>query len=58
MGFATNRADLLRGPLTYVAALRRKTVVRAPDMMAARISELPETADSTDLGRASMPAAR
>ena len=44
MRFATYRADLVRGPLTYEAALLQKGIVGTPDMVAARISELRETA--------------
>ena len=44
MRFATYRADLLRGPLTYEAALQQKGIVGTPDMVAARIAELQETA--------------
>jgi len=44
MRFATYRADLMRGPLTYEAALRQKGIVGTPDMVAARIAELRETA--------------
>jgi alkanesulfonate monooxygenase SsuD/methylene tetrahydromethanopterin reductase-like flavin-dependent oxidoreductase (luciferase family) len=44
MRFATYRADLVRGPLTYEAALRQKGIVGTPDMVAARIAELRETA--------------
>jgi alkanesulfonate monooxygenase SsuD/methylene tetrahydromethanopterin reductase-like flavin-dependent oxidoreductase (luciferase family) len=42
--FATYRADLVRGPLTYDAALRQKGIVGTPDSVAARIAELRETA--------------
>jgi len=42
--FATYRADLLRGPLTYDTALRSKGIVGTPDSVAARIAELQETA--------------
>jgi alkanesulfonate monooxygenase SsuD/methylene tetrahydromethanopterin reductase-like flavin-dependent oxidoreductase (luciferase family) len=44
MRFATYRADLLRGPLTYEAVLQQKGIVGTPDMVAARIAELQETA--------------
>jgi alkanesulfonate monooxygenase SsuD/methylene tetrahydromethanopterin reductase-like flavin-dependent oxidoreductase (luciferase family) len=44
MRFATYRADLLRGPLTYEAVLQQKGIVGTPDMVAARIEELRETA--------------
>jgi alkanesulfonate monooxygenase SsuD/methylene tetrahydromethanopterin reductase-like flavin-dependent oxidoreductase (luciferase family) len=44
MRFSTYRADLVRGPLTYAAALRQKGIVGTPDMVAARIAELRETA--------------
>jgi alkanesulfonate monooxygenase SsuD/methylene tetrahydromethanopterin reductase-like flavin-dependent oxidoreductase (luciferase family) len=44
MRFATYRADLVRGPLTYEAALRQKGIVGTPDTVAARIAELRETA--------------
>ena len=44
MRFATYRADLLRGPLTYEAALQQKGIVGTPDMVAARIAELQEAA--------------
>ena len=44
MRFATYRADLVRGPLTYEAALRQKGIVGTPDMVTARIRELQETA--------------
>lgn len=43
MRFATYRADLVRGPLTYEAALRQKGIVGTPDTVAARIAELRET---------------
>ena len=43
MRFATYRADLVRGPLTYEAALRQKGIVGTPDMVAARIAELQES---------------
>jgi alkanesulfonate monooxygenase SsuD/methylene tetrahydromethanopterin reductase-like flavin-dependent oxidoreductase (luciferase family) len=42
--FATYRADLVRGPPTYEAALRQKGIVGTPDMVTARIKELQETA--------------
>ncbi len=44
MRFATYRADLLRGPLTYEAALQQKGIIGTPDMVAARIAELRDTA--------------
>ena len=44
MRFATYRADLVRGPLTYEAALQQKGIVGTPDMVAARIAELRDTA--------------
>jgi alkanesulfonate monooxygenase SsuD/methylene tetrahydromethanopterin reductase-like flavin-dependent oxidoreductase (luciferase family) len=44
MRFATYRQDLVRGPLTYEAALRQKGIVGTPDMVAARIAELRDTA--------------
>ena len=44
MRFATYRADLVRGPLTYEAALRQKGIVGTPDTVAARIAELRDTA--------------
>ncbi len=44
MRFATYRADLVRGPLTYEAALRQKGIIGTPDTVAARIAELRETA--------------
>ena len=44
MRFATYRADLLRGPLTYEAALQQKGIVGTPDMVSARIRELQESA--------------
>jgi alkanesulfonate monooxygenase SsuD/methylene tetrahydromethanopterin reductase-like flavin-dependent oxidoreductase (luciferase family) len=44
MRFATYRADLLRGPLTYEAVLQQKGIVGTPDMVAARITALQETA--------------
>jgi alkanesulfonate monooxygenase SsuD/methylene tetrahydromethanopterin reductase-like flavin-dependent oxidoreductase (luciferase family) len=43
MRFATYRADLVRGPLTYEAALDQKGIVGTPNMVAARIEELQET---------------
>jgi alkanesulfonate monooxygenase SsuD/methylene tetrahydromethanopterin reductase-like flavin-dependent oxidoreductase (luciferase family) len=43
MRFATYRADLVRGPLTYEAALHQKGIVGTPNMVAARIEELQET---------------
>jgi alkanesulfonate monooxygenase SsuD/methylene tetrahydromethanopterin reductase-like flavin-dependent oxidoreductase (luciferase family) len=43
MRFATYRADLVRGPLTYEAALHQKGIVGTPNMAAARIEELQET---------------
>jgi alkanesulfonate monooxygenase SsuD/methylene tetrahydromethanopterin reductase-like flavin-dependent oxidoreductase (luciferase family) len=43
MRFATYRADLVRGPLTYEAALRQKGIVGTPDIVAARIAELRDT---------------
>ncbi len=43
MRFATYRADLMRGPLTYDAALRQKGIVGTPDTVATRIAELRET---------------
>jgi alkanesulfonate monooxygenase SsuD/methylene tetrahydromethanopterin reductase-like flavin-dependent oxidoreductase (luciferase family) len=43
MRFATYRADLLRGPLTYETALQQKGIVGTPDMVAERIAELQET---------------
>jgi alkanesulfonate monooxygenase SsuD/methylene tetrahydromethanopterin reductase-like flavin-dependent oxidoreductase (luciferase family) len=42
MRFATYRADLLRGPLTYETALQQKGIVGTPDMVAERIAELQE----------------
>jgi alkanesulfonate monooxygenase SsuD/methylene tetrahydromethanopterin reductase-like flavin-dependent oxidoreductase (luciferase family) len=44
MRFATYRADLLRGPLTYETVLRQKGIIGTPDMVAGRIEELRETA--------------
>jgi alkanesulfonate monooxygenase SsuD/methylene tetrahydromethanopterin reductase-like flavin-dependent oxidoreductase (luciferase family) len=44
MRFATYRADLLRGPLTYEAVLQQKGIVGTPDMVVARIADLQETA--------------
>ncbi|HEX3863499.1 MAG TPA: LLM class flavin-dependent oxidoreductase [Stellaceae bacterium] len=44
MRFATYRADLLRGPLTFETVLQQKGIVGTPDMVAARIRELQETA--------------
>jgi alkanesulfonate monooxygenase SsuD/methylene tetrahydromethanopterin reductase-like flavin-dependent oxidoreductase (luciferase family) len=43
MRFATYRADLLRGPLTYETALQQKGIVGTPDMVAQRIAELQAT---------------
>jgi alkanesulfonate monooxygenase SsuD/methylene tetrahydromethanopterin reductase-like flavin-dependent oxidoreductase (luciferase family) len=43
MRFATYRADLLRGPLTYETALQQKGIIGTPDMVAQRIAELQET---------------
>ncbi|MGD0432519.1 MAG: LLM class flavin-dependent oxidoreductase [Acetobacteraceae bacterium] len=43
MRFATYRADLVRGPLTYEAALQQKGIVGTPDIVAARIEELRDT---------------
>ena len=43
MRFATYRADLVRGPLTYDAALRQKGIVGTADFVAGRIRELRET---------------
>jgi alkanesulfonate monooxygenase SsuD/methylene tetrahydromethanopterin reductase-like flavin-dependent oxidoreductase (luciferase family) len=44
MRFATYRQDLLRGPLTYEAALQQKGIIGTPDTVAARLRELQETA--------------
>jgi alkanesulfonate monooxygenase SsuD/methylene tetrahydromethanopterin reductase-like flavin-dependent oxidoreductase (luciferase family) len=44
MRFATYRADLVRGPLTYEAALHQKGIVGTPDIVAARIAELRDVA--------------
>jgi len=44
MRFATYRADLVRGPLTYETALREKGIVGTPDTVVARLKELQEEA--------------
>jgi alkanesulfonate monooxygenase SsuD/methylene tetrahydromethanopterin reductase-like flavin-dependent oxidoreductase (luciferase family) len=44
MRFATYRADLVKGPLTYETALRQKGIVGTPEMVAERLAELRETA--------------
>jgi alkanesulfonate monooxygenase SsuD/methylene tetrahydromethanopterin reductase-like flavin-dependent oxidoreductase (luciferase family) len=44
MRFATYRADLLRGPLTYETALQQKGIVGTPDTVTERIRELQEAA--------------
>jgi alkanesulfonate monooxygenase SsuD/methylene tetrahydromethanopterin reductase-like flavin-dependent oxidoreductase (luciferase family) len=44
MRFATYRADLLRGPLTYETVLQQKGIIGTPDMVAARIEQLREAA--------------
>lgn len=44
MRFATYRADLLRGPLTYETALQQKGIIGTPDTVAARIAELRDAA--------------
>ena len=43
MRFATYRADLVRGPLTYDAALRQKGLVGTVDFVTRRIEELRDT---------------
>jgi alkanesulfonate monooxygenase SsuD/methylene tetrahydromethanopterin reductase-like flavin-dependent oxidoreductase (luciferase family) len=43
MRFASYRADLVRGPLTFEGVLRQKGIVGTPDKVAARIAELRET---------------
>ena len=43
MRFATYRADLVRGPLTYDAALRQKGLVGTADFVTRRIEELRDT---------------
>jgi alkanesulfonate monooxygenase SsuD/methylene tetrahydromethanopterin reductase-like flavin-dependent oxidoreductase (luciferase family) len=44
MRFATYRPDLVRGPLTYEQVRQEKGIVGTPDMVAARLAELAETA--------------
>ncbi|HZT88923.1 MAG TPA: LLM class flavin-dependent oxidoreductase [Stellaceae bacterium] len=44
MRFATYRADLVRGPLTYETALREKGIVGTPDMVVERLKKLQEEA--------------
>jgi alkanesulfonate monooxygenase SsuD/methylene tetrahydromethanopterin reductase-like flavin-dependent oxidoreductase (luciferase family) len=44
MRFATYRADLLRGPLSYGEVQREKGIVGTPDMVADRIAELRDEA--------------
>ncbi|MBV9824175.1 MAG: LLM class flavin-dependent oxidoreductase [Alphaproteobacteria bacterium] len=44
MRFATYRADLIRGPLSYEAVLREKCIAGTPEMVIARIAELRDTA--------------
>jgi hypothetical protein len=44
MRFATYRADLVRGPLTYAEVQREKGIIGTPDMVADRIAELRDDA--------------
>ena len=44
MQFSTYRTDLVRGPLTYEQVRHEKGIVGTPDMVAARLAELQETA--------------
>jgi hypothetical protein len=44
MRFATYRADLVRGPLTYAEVQREKGIVGTPDMVTERLMELREAA--------------
>jgi alkanesulfonate monooxygenase SsuD/methylene tetrahydromethanopterin reductase-like flavin-dependent oxidoreductase (luciferase family) len=44
MRFSSYRADLKRGPMGYTDVLREKGIVGTPDMVAARLEELRETA--------------
>ena len=44
MRFSQYRADLLRGPLNYDEVARDKGIIGTPDMVAARLAELRETA--------------
>ena len=44
MRFATYRADLVRGPLSYAEVQREKGIVGTPDMVADRIAQLREEA--------------
>jgi hypothetical protein len=44
MRFATYRADLVRGPLTYAEVQREKGIIGTPDMVADRIAQLRDDA--------------
>ena len=44
MRFATYRADLVRGPLTYAEVQREKGIVGTPDVVAARLMQLRDEA--------------
>ena len=44
MRFATYRADLVRGPLTYAEVQREKGIVGTPDMVAERLMQLRDEA--------------
>ncbi len=44
MRFATYRADLVRGPLTYAEVQREKGIVGTPDFVAERLMQLREEA--------------
>ena len=44
MRFATYRADLVRGPLSYAEVQREKGIIGTPDMVADRIAQLRDEA--------------
>jgi alkanesulfonate monooxygenase SsuD/methylene tetrahydromethanopterin reductase-like flavin-dependent oxidoreductase (luciferase family) len=44
MRFATYRADLVRGPLTYAEVQREKGIIGTPDMVADRLAQLRDEA--------------
>ena len=44
MRFSTYRPDLIRGPMNYETVLREKGIAGTPDMVAARLKELRDTA--------------
>src|SRR5258708_26088220 len=55
MRFATYRADLVRGPLSYAEVQREKGIVGTPDMVADRLAELRDEAQLACISAAIHP---